>query len=168
VDPKTVKLVVGGRDVTARATITAQSFTYRAELGAGTYAADVSARDVSGNAVRQAWTFAVQAATPAVLPLEVLSHAPNATVPRGPVEIRGRTAPGARVSVNVTGLANVVGMVGLSQPLFNDTLTADAGGNFRFNFTPQFSAPGLRYEVDLKAEDGQRVREQKLVLFVSR
>jgi hypothetical protein len=58
--------------------------------------------------------------------------------------------------------------MGLSQPLFKDTLTADAGGNFRFNFTPQFSAPGLRYEVDLKAEDGQRAREQKVVLFVAR
>lgn len=168
VDPKSVKLVVGGRDVTSNATITPQSFTYRAELGAGTYAADVSARDAAGNAVRQAWTFAVQAPQQVALPLELTSHAPNAVVPRGPIEIRGRTAPGARVNVDVVGVANVAGLMGLSQPLFKDTLTADAGGNFRFNFTPAFSAPGLRYEVDLKAEDGQRAREQKLVLFVAR
>ena len=168
VDPKTVKLVVGGRDVTANATITPQSFTYRAELGPGTYAADVSARDVGGNAVRQAWTFTVQAPTQAALLLEVTSHAANAVVPRGPLEVRGRTAPGARVNVDVVGLANVAGLMGLSQPLYKDTLTADASGNFRFNFTPQFSAPGLRYEIDLKAEDGQRAREQKLVLFVAR
>ena len=168
VDPKTVKIVVGGRDVTGNATVTGQYFTYRAELGAGTYAADVSARDAAGNTVRQAWTFAVQAATPAVLPLEITSHPANALVPRGPLELRGRTAPGARVSVNVVGMANVAGLMGLSQPLYQNTVTADASGNFRFGFTPAFSAPGLRYEIDLKAEEGDRSREQKLVLFVQR
>jgi len=169
VDPKTVKIVVGGRDVTNASTITPQYFTYRSELNAGTYAADVSARDVAGNQVRQAWTFRVEAAAPpAELPLQITSHSPNAIVPRGALEIRGKTAPGAKVTLNAVGLASVAGMIGISQPLYNGSTTADANGNFAFGFTPAFNAPGLRYELDLKAEDGGRTKETRLVLFGQR
>jgi hypothetical protein len=164
VDPKTVKVVVGGRDVTAQSTITRDYFTYRTELAPGSYAAEVSAKDMAGNPVRQAWSFVVQA-SPQPLSLEVTSPHQNAVVPRGRIEIRGRTAPGATVSAEATGYASLAGMVGISQPLYKGQATADGDGNFAFGFTSPFSAPGLRMEVDLKAEQGGRAKETKLVLF---
>ncbi len=167
VDPKTVKLVVGGRDVTSQATITRDSFTYRTELNPGSYAAEVTARDAAGNVVRSAWSFVVQAAA-GPLALDVQTPQQNAVVPRGRLEVRGRTAPGATVTIDAKGYASLAGVVGISQPLYKDTTTADANGNFSFGFTSPFNAPGLRMEMNLKAEQGGRTRETTLVVFEPR
>jgi hypothetical protein len=164
VDPKSVKVVVDGRDDTASSTITRDYFTYRTDLGPGNHSAEVTAKDQAGNAVRQAWSWVVQA-QPAPLTLEVTSPHQNAVVPRGRLEIRGKTAPGASVSMDAQGYASLAGMVGVSQPLFKDKTVADPDGNFSFTFVSPFNAPGLRYEIDLKAEQGGHTREQKLVLF---
>jgi hypothetical protein len=167
VDPKSVRITVGGRDVTAASTITREYFTYRTDLNPGSYAAEVNAKDAGGNAVKTAWSWVVQpSASP--LPLEITSHSPNATVPAGRVELRGRTAPGATVSINAVGLAAVAGMIGISQPLYKDSTTADNNGNFSFAFTSPFTAPGMRYEIALKAEQGGRTKESTLVLFHQR
>src|SRR5438105_7173029 len=82
VDPATVRVMLGGRDVTPNATVSRDFFTYRTELAPGRYVADVSARDAAGNPVRTTWNFVVeQQPTAAVgLPLEVTSHTPNAIV----------------------------------------------------------------------------------------
>jgi hypothetical protein len=167
VDPKTVRLVVGGRDVTSQAIVTRDAFTYRADLQPGSYAVEVSAKDGAGNAVRSAWTFVVQP-SPEPLALDVTSPHQNAVLPKGPVEIRGRTAPGATVSVDATAYASVAGLVGISQPLYKGTATADANGDFSVSFNPPFNAPGMRMEIDLKAEQGGRTRSSRLVLFQSR
>lgn len=164
VDPKTVKFVVAGRDVTAQSTITRDSFTYRAELVPGSYAAEVSAKDFAGNAVHSAWSFTVQPQA-APLSLDVTSPHQNAVVPAGRLEIRGHAAPGATVSVNATGYASVAGMVGITQPLYKGSTTADGNGDFVISFVSPFTAPGLRYEIDLKAEQGGRTRETRLVVF---
>lgn len=180
VDPQSVKVVVGGRDVTAQTTVTRDFFTYRGELPQGSYAADVTAKDLAGNTVRSAWSFRVApggvaaggtgvapvAAGP--LPLEFTSHAPNATVPSGRVLVRGRTAPNATVDVEVVGLAAVVGMIGVSNKVYADRVQADSQGNFQFEFTPQAFIAGTRYEIDAKASAGGQTRDAKLVLFAQR
>ena len=159
---------VGGRDVTGNATVNKNFFTYRSELAPGRYVADVSAKDLAGNAVRSAWSFVVeQQATGAVgMPLEVTNYTPNAVVNQGRLQIRGRTAPGATIDAEVTGHANVAGLIGVTQKLYSEHLVADANGRFGFEFQPQLQVPGMRYEVNLKASsrDGQQ-KDTKLVLF---
>lgn len=172
VDPKTVKIVLAGRDVTPQASISRDFFTYRGELAPGRYVADVSAKDVAGNPVRSAWTFNVeQQPTAAVsgLPLVVTSHAPNAAVPVGSkVTVRGKTAPYATVDAEVIGVASVVGKIGLAERLFSERVTADANGDFAFDVPAQLPVPGMRYEVSLKASANNQTRDTKLVLFQQR
>lgn len=169
VDPKSVRIMLAGRDVTAAAQITPQFFTYRADLPAGRYAVDVTAKDMVGNAVRQTWSFDVASAVsaaPATVLLQVTSHANNATVEGSPVVVRGRTAPGAMVDVKVSAVGTLAGLFGLNQDLLTQRVQADGNGNFSFSFTPQFPLPGTRYEVSMTAgKDGMVATETKLVLF---
>lgn len=168
VDTKSIKITVGGNDVTANATITPQFFSYRADLRPGTYAVEVNAKDLSGNAVRRNWSFIVagQAAPAAtVLPLQISSHANNAQVSSGSIEVRGRSAPDARIDVQVQAIAQIAGFFGLNQQIYNQSLRADANGNFAFNFQPQVPVPGARYEITMNASKGDLTKEMKLVLF---
>ncbi len=169
IDTRSVRIVVGGRDVTAQSTITPENFSYRADLPPGNYAADVTAKDQAGNTARSAWSFSVRPGgvagpAPTTLPLEITSHAPNAAVGAGRVEVRGRTAPGATVDVQVTGVASVGGFFGVNQALYSERLTADNAGNFIFGFAPPVRVPGMQYEVELKATSGNQTRDTKLVL----
>jgi hypothetical protein len=171
VDPKTVKIVLAGRDVTSNASISRDFFTYRGELAPGRYVADVSAQDVAGNPVRSAWTFTVeQQPTAAIgLPLAITSHAPNAAVPAGSkVTVRGKTAPFATIDAEVIGVAAVVGKIGLAERLYNDRVTADSNGDFAFDIAPQMPVPGMRYEISLKANANNQTKDTRLVLFQQR
>jgi len=169
VDPKSVRIMLAGRDVTAAAQITPQFFTYRADLPAGRYAVDVTAKDLVGNAVRQTWTFDVVSAVsaaPATVLLQVTSHANNASVEGSPVVVRGRTAPSALVDVKVSAVGTLAGLFGMNQDLLTQRVQADGNGNFSFSFSPQFPLPGTRYEVSMTAgKDGMTATETKLVLF---
>ncbi len=172
VDPKSVKFFLGGQDLTANASITPQFLTWRGELRPGNYPVDITAADNAGNAVRQTWTFIVagpQAAVPvATLPLEITNHANNAQVGSGVVEVRGRTAPDAKVDVQVQAIAAVAGFFGINQQVLNQSVRADASGNFMFSFQPQVPVPGARYESTITATKGNLTRELKLVLFQQR
>lgn len=169
VDPKSVRLMLSGRNVTAETQITPQFFTYRADLPAGRYTMDVTAKDLAGNAVRQAWNFEVAptvSAAPATVLLQVTSHANNASVEGSPVVVRGRTAPGAMVDVKVGAVGTLAGLFGMNQDLLSQRVQADGNGNFSFSFAPQFPLPGTRYEVTMTAgKDGMTATETKLVLF---
>jgi hypothetical protein len=166
IDPKSVRILVDGRDVTGRSTVTSDFFTYRTEPGPGTHQVQVSAQDTSGNAIRHTWRFTVaQQGGQTGLPLQILSHPNNAQIPGGPTEIRGRTAPNAQIDVKVTQTAAVAGLFGVNQEVLNQTVRADANGNFAFRFQPQFSVPGSRYEVSMKARTDQASRDLQLVLF---
>jgi len=166
VDPKTVRISLGGRDVTQNASISPQFFSYRADLPPGQYPVEVTARDLAGNAVRQSWRFTVgsPAAAANSLPLQIISHANNAEISGG-AEIRGRTAPDASVQVQVQGVASLAGLFGITQPILNQTVRADGNGNFNFSFQPQISVPGTRYEITLRASKGDLNKDMKLVLF---
>lgn len=171
VDPKSVRISVGGRDVTPQASITREFFTYRGELAPGRYVADVTARDVAGNPVRSAWTFNVeQQPTAAIgLPLSITSHSPNATVPAGSrITVRGKTAPFATIDAEVVGVAAVVGKIGMAERLVSERLTADAEGDFSFDISPQLPVPGMRYEINVKASDKNQSKDTRLVLFQQR
>ena len=170
VDPKTVKLTIGGQDQTRNASITAQFLTWRGDLRPGNYTVDVTASDNAGNAVKQNWAFVVagpQALT-AVLPLDITSHANNAQVPGGRVEVRGRTVPDAKLDVQVQAIAALAGIFGINQQIFNQSIRSDAAGNFAFSFQPQISVPGARYETTITATRGDQTREARLVLFQQR
>ena len=169
VDPKTVKLMIGGQDMTRNSSITPQFLTWRGDLRAGTYPVEITAADMAGNAVRQAWIFTVagpQAAVPAaMLPLEITNHANNAQVSGGSTEVRGRTAPDAKLDVQVQAVSSLAGIFGINQQVMTQSLRADASGNFVFSFQPQIPVPGSRYEVTVTATKGDLSRETKLVLF---
>ena len=172
VDPKTVKILISGQDVTRTASITPQFLTWRGDLRPGTHQVEVTASDIAGNAVRQNWVFNIanaQAPVPvAVLPLEVTSHANNAQVSSGAITVRGRTAPDAKVDVQTQVVASLAGMFGINQPLGNQSVTSDAAGNFSFTFNAQIPVPGARYESTITATKGDQKRETKLVLFQQR
>lgn len=59
VDPRSVRLIVDGLDVTADARISDDAVAYRERLGRGRHRAEVVVRDRAGNETRSAWTFAV-------------------------------------------------------------------------------------------------------------
>ncbi len=169
VDAKSVRVTLGGRDVTSAATITPQFFTYRTDLGPGTYPVEVVARDLAGNAVRHTWTFTVAPPTAAAgLPLQILSHPNNAPISSGPTVVRGRTAPDATIDVQVQAIASVAGMFGVRQQVYEQQLRADANGNFAFTFQPQFAVPGTRYEIAIRAAKAGLAKDMQLVLFQQR
>ncbi len=171
IDPKTVRILLSGTDVSANATITPHFFNLRTDLRSGTYPVEVTARDTSGRMIRQSWKFTVaaqgaQAMT--TLPLQITSHANNAQVTSGVVEVQGRTAPDARVDVQVQAIAQVVGGFGFNQPVFDQSLRADSNGNFFFSFQSPIPIPGTRYEITLSASKANLTKETKLVLFQQR
>jgi hypothetical protein len=171
VDPKTVKIMLAGHDVTGQSSVSRDFFTYRSELAPGRYVADVTARDLAGNPVRSAWTFNIeQQPTAAIgLPLSITSHLPNASVPAGDrVTVRGKTAPFASIDAEVVGVASVVGKIGMAEKLVNEHLNADANGDFSFDITPQMPIPGMRYEVTVKASANNQSKDTRLVLFAQR
>ena len=172
VDPKSVKIVISGQDVTRNASITPQFLTWRGDLRPGTHQVEVTAADIAGNAVRQNWVFNLagpQSPPPAAaLPLQITSHANNAQVSSGAIEVRGRTAPDTKVDVQVQVVASLAGFFGINQQVSNQTLRSDASGNFVFSFQAQVPVPGARYEATITATRGDLTRETKLVLFQQR
>jgi hypothetical protein len=169
VDPKSVRIVIAGRDVTSASQVTPQFFTYRADLPTGRYPVEVTARDLVGNGMRQNWNFYFASqviAAPTTVQLQVTSHANHATVDRGAVVVRGRTVPGAVVDVKVNAVGTLVGAFGLNQELLSQRVQADGNGDFSFSFTSQIPLPGTRYEVTMNAErGGMAPTETQLVLF---
>jgi len=172
VDPKSVKIMIGGQDMTRSASITPQFITWRGELRPGTYPVEVTAADNAGNGVKQNWVFNVagpQSPPPAaMLPLQITSHTNNAQVSSGVIEVRGHTAPDAKVDVQVQVIASVAGFFGINQQVLMQSVRADASGNFGFSFQSQVPVPGARYEATITASKGDLSRETRLVLFQQR
>ncbi|MDB5866373.1 MAG: hypothetical protein JWO70_4179 [Betaproteobacteria bacterium] len=166
VEPKSVRILLDGRDVTQNSSITPQFFTYRVAPPPGTHQVQVNAQDVNGNPIRQSWSFSVGSQAAAGVPIEITSHQNNAQIAGGATEVRGRTAANAQVDVKVTQTASVAGLFGVNQELLSQTVRADPNGNFTFRFQPQINVPGARYEVALKSRTDQATsRDIQLVLF---
>ena len=167
VDTKTVRILLAGQDVTANSTITPQFFTHRADLRQGTYQVDVNGKDVRGGSINRRWTFSVLQSAPlaTVLPMQILSPANNAQVGNGAIEVRGRTAPDAKVDIEVQAIAQIAGFFGLNQRIYSQSVRADASGNFAFTFQPPVPVPGARYEISMTSTKGDQSKEAKLVVF---
>jgi hypothetical protein len=164
VDPNSVRITLSGRNVTADAQVTADSFSYRAPLPPGRHTVDVQARDNAGNSVRRSWSFEV-ASGPAQVPIQVLSHVNNGQVDGNVTLVRGRTAPMAEVSVRVDAVPPFVGQFGVAQNVFSRTIRADSDGHFEFSFNSPFPVAGARYDVALRAQKADVTTETKLVLY---
>jgi hypothetical protein len=106
-------------------------------------------------------------APPPPLSLQVLSPGPGASVDIGDVVVRGRTAPGAQVQVQVDAIPSASqGQAVVAQRVMQQSVRADAQGEFSFTIGPQRAPPGMRYDVLLRASDGKRsTPEQRLVLI---
>jgi len=173
IDPDSVRLQVDGRDVTSDARINPDRFSYRADLPPGRHTAQVVARDHAGNQVSKSWTFDVgqqQATYPGGrLPLSLNSPANNAAVDaNGNVFVQGRTAPWARVRVQVDAIGPIVGnRTGVAQTVANETVQADRDGLFSLNLSPRGNPPlpGSRYEVSVTVNQGAQSAESRITLF---
>ena len=168
VDPKSVRIVVAGRNVTSESEVTPQFFSHRANLQPGRYTVDVTAKDLAGNAMRKTWNFDVVvpvSAAPTTIPLQITSHANNAVIEGGTTVVRGRTAPGAIIEIKVQAFNAVAGLLGLNQEAMTQKVQADGNGNFSFTFASQLPLPGTRYEVTMMSQKADLNTESKLVLF---
>lgn len=97
------------------------------------------------------------------LRLEIISPNNNSQV-GDTVEVRGRSAPNATVTVNVTAKNSVLGVIGLDRSVASRTVEADSQGNFSFSFKPSGSVPGTRYEISFNASKGQQTKQETLSL----
>jgi hypothetical protein len=169
VDPKSVRIRFDGNDVTREAKITAESFNYQPSrsLLPGQYRVEVDFKDLSGNVGRSTWSFEVtrQAAAAQPLFIKVLSPANNSTIPAGQIVVRGQSSPGALVSLDVQATSSVVGILGYSQKVFNESVQADAQGNFTFQFQSVLSFQGTRYELSFNTTKDNDSRQQRWVIF---
>ncbi|MBC7881805.1 MAG: hypothetical protein H7Y37_10780 [Anaerolineae bacterium] len=168
VDPKSVRIRFDGRDVTRGARITATSFNYQLPraLLPGQYRVEVDLKDLAGNVGRSTWAFDVTrqvAAQP--LFIKILSPANNSTIPVGQIVVRGQSSPGALVSLDVQAASSVVGFLGYSQKVFNESVQADAQGNFTFQFQSVVSFQGTRYELLFNATKDNESRQERWVLI---
>ena len=169
IDRDSVHLRLNGRDVGPDVRVSESEIHYRADLDPGRYTAELTVRDRAGNATTKAWTFDVMPDRVGTgpLPLTVTNYRDNAVVDaNGNLAIQGRTAPFANVRVQVESVANVAGVLGLSQPVADQTVQADRNGNFGVNLNPRgLPIPGTRYDVRLTATSGNQTAEERLTLI---
>jgi hypothetical protein len=173
IDRDSVRLRIDGREVSDDVRVSADDVRYRAELPPGRHTAELTVRDRAGNTTTKAWTFDVVpgdrmgAAGPGPLPLAITSHRDNAIVDAaGNLAIQGRTAPFANVRIHVESVASVAGVLGVTQPVADQTVQADRNGNFAVTITPRgLPIPGTRYDVRLTATSGNQSAEERLTLY---
>ena len=173
IDPASVRLRLNGRDVTADARVSPDEVRYRADLDPGRYTAELTVRDQAGNATTKSWAFDVVPERVGVdgsaeLPLQITSHSNNMVVDTaGNVSISGRTVPHATVRVQVDAVASVAGVLGLTQPVANQTVQADRNGHFGVVLSPRggLPIPGTRYDVRVTATSGAQTAEERLTLI---
>lgn len=97
------------------------------------------------------------------LPLRITSRPDGAIDADGNLTLRGRTVPLANVRVQVESVADVGGVVGITQPVADVSVQADRGGGFAVSIAPR-GLPGARYDVHVTASDGSQRAEERLRL----
>jgi hypothetical protein len=168
IDRDSVRLRLNGRDVGPDLRVSENDVNYRAELPPGRYTSELTVRDRAGNATTKTWSFEVmpERVGGGPLPLSVTNYRDNAVVDAGGnLAIQGRTAPFANVRVQVESVASVGGLLGVSQPVADQTVQADRNGNFGVTVNPRgLPIPGTRYDVRLTASSGSQTAEERLTL----
>ena len=101
------------------------------------------------------------------LSLQVLSPAAGTTVESSSVLVRGRTTPFATVHAQAHAIAPTpVGRAAVALPVMQQSVQADANGNFSFGLGAQAVPPGSRLDVQLEASEGARSTPvQRLELY---
>jgi hypothetical protein len=168
VDPRSVRVVVSGRDITNESRITPNEFSFRGPLPPGRHTVEVTAQDRAGNSTAKSWTFDVGTAMGSApyIPLQFLSPSNNAAIEGGQVTVQGRAAPGALVRIKVDAVSPAQnGRMAVAQTLLSQTVQADMNGNFSFNLGQPRVAPGTRYEVSAETVHGGQASESRIVLF---
>jgi len=98
-------------------------------------------------------------------PIEVTSPKNMAEVPKGPVEVRGRSAPNVPLNVRVEATNSLGGLIGVNQNVLSRTVTTDGSGNFAFSFEPpSVTMPGTRYEVNISGNVAGQEQSKQLTL----
>lgn len=173
IDRDSVRLRINGRDVTPDVRVSEEDAVYRADLDPGRYSAELTVRDRAGNSTSKTWHFDVMPrerdrdrVSGGPLPLSVTSHRDNAVVDaQGRLAIEGRTAPHANVRVQVDSVASVGGLLGVTQPVADQTVQADRDGRFSVLVSPRgLPIPGTRYDLRLTATSGNQTAEERLSL----
>lgn len=172
IDVSSVRLRLAGRDVTNDARVTSDEINYRSDLNPGRYTAELAVKDNAGNMTTKSWTFdVIEGDRPRVgsgpLPLQIVSHAHNATVDAGgTLTLAGRTAPNAVVRVQIESVASIGGLLGVTQPVMDQTVQADRNGNFSVSLNPgpMAAIPGGRWDVRMTATSGTQTAEERITL----
>ena len=109
----------------------------------------------------------VVVAPAAPLSLQVLSPAAGTTVESSSVLVQGRTTPFATVHAQVHAIAPApAGRASVALPVTQQSVQADANGNFSFGLGAQAVPPGARLDVQLGASQGaQSTPVQRLELY---
>jgi len=170
VDRDSVRLRIDGREVTDDVRVSSEDVRYRADLPPGRHTAELTVRDRAGNTTTKAWTFDLvpgERVGAGPLPLTITSHRDNAVVDAGGnLTIQGHTAPFANVRIQVESIASVGGLLGVSQPVADQTVQADRNGNFGVTISPRgLPIPGTRYDVRLTSTSGSQTAEERLTLY---
>jgi hypothetical protein len=101
----------------------------------------------------------------ASFPLEVTAPKNMAEVQRGPIEVRGRSAPNVALHVRVEATNALSGLIGGTQNVLSRTVTTDERGNFAFSFEPPtVTVPGTRYEVNISGTLAGQEKSTQLTL----
>lgn len=168
IDRDSVHLRLNGRDVGPDLRVSENDVNYRADLPPGRYTAELTVRDRAGNATTKTWSFEVMPdrVGGGPLPLSVTNYRDNAVVDAGGnLAIQGQTAPFANVRVQVESVASVGGLLGVTQPVADQTVQADRNGNFGVTVNPRgLPIPGTRYDVRLTATSGNQTAEERITL----
>jgi hypothetical protein len=143
VDPNTVRITVDGLDVTNESTRSATGFLYapRSPLQPGRHTVNVTGTDNRGGSFSRAWVFTSGTSTAVAGEITNVRPGDGATVGNQFV-VSGRTAPGARVSIQVgvgnsngrtTTLGGIIGTLlgaGTQNNSAAYNVTADGNGFF--------------------------------------
>ncbi|TWO73300.1 hypothetical protein FN976_00165 [Caenimonas sedimenti] len=192
VDPASVRLRVNGLDVTSEARVSPNEVNYRENLPPGRHSVEVRVKDVAGNMTTKSWGFDVLDRDEAreggrdrdqardrdrdgrdrdrmsggSIPLRVTSPDNGGVLDANRnLFVEGRTAPGATVRVQVEAVSSVGGVLGLSQPVADQTVRADRDGHFVVSIRPSaLPLPGTRFEVRLTANDGNQTAEERITV----
>jgi hypothetical protein len=173
VDEASIRLRIDGRDVSRNVRFEENEVRFREYLPPGRHDAELTVRDRAGNVTTKAWRFEIgerdrDQRSGVGLPLQLTSHQNNAVIDdSGRLVLSGRTAPGADVRIQVASIATVGGLIGVSQPMMDQTIRADANGFFSIAVAPHgsgWSLPGSRVEVTMTATSGTQTAEERVTL----
>jgi len=83
-----------------------------------------------------------------------------------PANLVGETLPNANVRVNVEVLRSVIGIIDVSQNVFNGTVQANRRGRFNVPLQGNNLSSGTRYRVRMTATDPQNNQSQSSEIFL--